>query len=68
METMAMSMMPMGMMIFGFLYDTLPATVILLVTSAIIVTIALVMLRTSVLKEAHPEFYEQKIVTESVVN
>lgn len=64
METMAMSMMPIGMMIFGFLYDTLPATVILLVTSAIIVTIALVMLRTSVLKEAHPEFYDNGTLTE----
>jgi len=51
-------------MIFGVLYDTLPATVILLVTSAIIVTIALVMLRTSVLKEAHPEFYNNGTLTE----
>ncbi|MFJ8086602.1 MFS transporter [Lysinibacillus sp. NPDC095746] len=69
METMAMSMMPIGMVVYGILYDTFPATVILLVTSVIIVTISLVMLRTSVLKEAHPEFYEQKkIVTESVAN
>ncbi|MFC9541136.1 MFS transporter [Lysinibacillus sp. NPDC056959] len=68
METMAMSMMPIGMVVYGILYDTFPATVILLVTSAIIVTIALVMLRTSVLKEAHPEFYEQKVITESVTN
>jgi len=67
-ETMAMSMMPIGMVVFGILYDTIPATVILLVTSGIIVTISLVMLRTSVLKEAHPEFYEQKGVTESVTN
>ncbi|MFJ6210847.1 MFS transporter [Lysinibacillus sp. NPDC092081] len=67
-ETMSMSMMPIGMVVFGILYDTLPATAILLVTSVIIVTISLVMLRTSVLKEAHPEFYEQKVVTEGVVN
>lgn len=68
METMAMSMMPIGMMVYGMLYDTLPAIVILPVTSAIIITLSLVLLRTSILKEAHPEFYEQKIVTESVTN
>ncbi|MGE7694105.1 MFS transporter [Lysinibacillus sp. NPDC094177] len=68
METMAMSMMPIGMMVYGMLYDTLPAIVILPVTSAIIITLSLVLLRTSILKEAHPDFYEQKIVTESVTN
>ncbi|KOP80413.1 permease [Lysinibacillus sp. FJAT-14745] len=68
METMAMSMMPIGMMVYGMLYDTLPAIVILPVTSAIIITLSLVLLRASILKEAHPEFYERKIVTESVTN
>ncbi|MGG2080924.1 MFS transporter [Lysinibacillus pakistanensis] len=68
METMAMSLMPIGMLVYGILYDTLPATAILLSTSAIIVTITLVLLRTSVLKEAHPEFYNKEIVTESVTN
>lgn len=68
METMAMSMMPIGMLVYGILYDTLPATAILLSTSAIIVTITLVLLRTSVLKEAHPEFYDKEIVTEGVTN
>lgn len=68
METMAMSMMPIGMMAYGMLYDTLPAIVILPVTSAIIITLSLVLLRTSILKEAHPEYYEQKIVAESVTN
>jgi len=68
METMAMSLMPIGMLVYGILYDTLPATAILLSTSAIIVTITLVLLRTSVLKEAHPEFYNKEIVTEGVTN
>ncbi|WP_107923823.1 MFS transporter [Lysinibacillus parviboronicapiens] len=64
METMAMSMMPIGMLVYGILYDTLPATGILLVTSVIIVTITLVLLRPAVLKEAHPELVEP--VMESV--
>ncbi len=58
METMSMSMMPLGMLVYGVLYDTLPATGILLVTSVIIVTTTLVLLRPAVLKEAHPELME----------
>lgn len=68
METMAMSMMPIGMLVYGILYDMLPATGILLVTSAIIVVMTLVLLRTAVLKEAHPEFYEETTMAERVAN
>lgn len=68
METMAMSMMPIGMVVYGMLYDTLPAIVILPVTSVIIITLSLVLLRTSILKEAHPEFYNKEIMTETVAN
>ena len=45
-----MSMMPIGMVVYGMLYDTLPATIILPVTSVIIIIISLVMLRSSILK------------------
>ena len=65
METMAMSMMPIGMLVYGVLYDSLPATGILLVTSAIIVVMTLVLLRTSVLKEAHPTFYDDKALAKN---
>jgi len=65
METMAMSMMPIGMLVYGILYDMFPATGILVVTSAIIVVITLVLLRTSVLKDAHPEYYNAKQTAQS---
>jgi len=68
METMAMSMMPIGMVVYGMLYDTLPATIILPVTSVIIIIISLVMLRSSILKEAHPEYYEKAALPEGVAN
>ncbi|MEY2371298.1 MFS transporter [Lysinibacillus capsici] len=68
METMAMSMMPIGMVVYGMLYDTLPATIILPVTSVIIIVISLVMLRSSILKEAHPEYYEKAALPEGVAN
>ncbi|GLC89387.1 MFS transporter [Lysinibacillus piscis] len=60
METMSMAMMPLGMMVYGILYDTLPATLILLTTSISVIAITLVLLPTAILKEAHPEFYRQK--------
>lgn len=66
METMAMSMMPIGMVVYGVLYDAIPATIILPVTSVIIIIISLVMLRTSILKEAHSEYYEKEAITKSV--
>lgn len=66
METMAMSMMPIGMVVYGVLYDAIPAMIILPVTSVIIIIISLVMLRTSILKEAHPEYYEKEVITKSV--
>lgn len=68
METMAMSMMPIGMLIYGILYDRLPATGILLVTSAIIVVMTLILLRKAVLKQAHPEFYDDTTLAERVAN
>jgi len=68
METMAMSMMPIGMVVYGMLYDTLPATIILPVTSVIIIIISLVMLRSSILKEAHPEYYEKAALPEGIAN
>ena len=67
METMAMSMMPIGMLVYGVLFDYLPATGILLVTSTIVVVITLILLRPAVLKEAHPEFYG-KVVEEGIIN
>ncbi|MCS5500018.1 MFS transporter [Lysinibacillus sp. A4] len=68
METMAMSMMPIGMVVYGMLYDSLPAIIILPVTSVIIIIISLVMLRSSILKEAHPEYYEKAALPEGVAN
>lgn len=66
METMAMSMMPIGMLVYGILFDYLPATGIMLVTSAIIVVITLILLRSAVLQEAHPDSYGK--VVERVAN
>ena len=59
-ETMAMALMPLGMVLFGFLYDVLPAQWILLVSSAVLIIVVLIMARPSVVRKAHPELDKTK--------
>lgn len=59
-EMMAMSMMPIGTLIFGVLYDIIPAQYILLVSGSILVLIVLILLRRSVIEMAHPELKKQQ--------
>ncbi|MGE7022958.1 MFS transporter [Solibacillus cecembensis] len=59
-EMMAMSMMPIGTLIFGILYDIIPAQYILLVSGSILVLIVLTLLRRSVIEMAHPELKKQQ--------
>ncbi|TQR21476.1 MFS transporter [Psychrobacillus vulpis] len=54
-ETFAMALMPFGMVLFGFLYDVLPAESILIVSSLLLVGVVLVLARPSVVRTAHPE-------------
>ena len=51
---------------FGFLYDLFPAQWILIVSSLLLIVIALGLARPSVVRKAHPELGENKgvIVTE----
>ncbi|MGE7923606.1 MFS transporter [Viridibacillus arvi] len=58
-ETMAMAMMPLGTLLFGLLFDKLPAQWILLGSSGILIVITLYMLRSNVLKEAYPELAKE---------
>lgn len=54
-EMMAMSMMPIGTIIYGFLFDFLPASLIFIGSSILLVIITVLTLRKSVLLIAHPE-------------
>ncbi len=66
-ETMAMALMPLGMVLFGFLYDVLPAHWILITSSAVLILVVLVMARPSVIRKTHPELDKTKIVKTEVV-
>ncbi|WP_339253440.1 MFS transporter [Sporosarcina sp. FSL W8-0480] len=67
-ETMAMALMPLGMVIYGFLYDILPAQWILLVSSLLLVGTVFIMIRPSAIRMAHPELDKTKTVKTEIVH
>jgi hypothetical protein len=62
-ETFAMGLMPLGMVLFGFLYDVLPAPAILLASTTILIIVVLVLARPSVVRIAHPELKRRNTET-----
>ncbi|MGN7386462.1 MFS transporter [Sporosarcina sp. SAFN-015] len=66
-ETMAMALMPLGMVLYGFLYDVLPAPWILIVSSLLLIGVVLVLARPSVVRMAHPELDKTNIVKPEIV-
>ena len=60
-ETCAMALMPLGMVMFGFLYDVFPAESILIVSSMLLILVTLFLARPSVVRSAHPELGQKKV-------
>ncbi|GIN41877.1 MULTISPECIES: MFS transporter [Heyndrickxia] len=58
-ETMAMALMPLGMVLYGFLYDIFPAQWVLLLSSLLLISVVLILARPSIIKKAHPELIKQ---------
>jgi MFS family permease len=54
-ETMAMALIPLGMVLYGFLYDRFPGQWVLLLSAGLLITIVLIMARPSVIRKVHPE-------------
>ncbi|WHY00080.1 MFS transporter [Neobacillus sp. DY30] len=54
-ETVAMALMPLGMVLYGFLYDVFPAQWVLLLSSGIFLGVVLTLLRPAVIRKVHPE-------------
>ncbi|MDN3018399.1 MFS transporter [Paenibacillus sp. BSR1-1] len=65
-ETMAMALMPLGMVLYGFLYDIFPAQWILLLSACLFLVVTLILARPSVVRKAHPELSEEKSVSGEV--
>ncbi|MRX54033.1 MFS transporter [Bacillus idriensis] len=65
-ETMAMALMPLGMILFGFLYDAVPGQYILVASAAILIGVVVVLARPSVVRKVHPELGgEKKVLSEA---
>lgn len=61
-ETMAMALMPLGMVLYGFLYDIFPAEWILLFSASIFIGVVLFLARPSVIRKAHPQLERGRTV------
>lgn len=61
-ETMAQAMMPLGAIIFGFLYDAIPAQWVMWVSVSIMFVVLLYMMRPSLIILAYPELEKKKTV------
>lgn len=60
-ETCALGLMPLGMVLFGFLYDIFPAEGILIVSSMLLILVTLFLARPSVVRAAHPELGKKRV-------
>ncbi|MGE6260025.1 MFS transporter [Heyndrickxia sporothermodurans] len=61
-ETMATALMPLGMVIYGFLYDVFPAQWILILSAAMLIGIVLILTRPTVMHRAHPELGKRNAI------
>jgi MFS family permease len=64
-ETVAMALSPLGMVLYGFLYDVFPAEWVLLLSSGLCVSVVLTLLRPTVVRRVHPELEAEKVVKKS---
>lgn len=54
-ETFAIALIPLGMVLFGFLFDAFPAEPIFLISAVVLIGTVLYLARPSILHRAHPE-------------
>ncbi|MFD1032033.1 MFS transporter [Metaplanococcus flavidus] len=54
-ESMAMAMMPLGYLLYGLLYDVMPAEYVVIGSSICLIVLTSYLMRPSILKQAHPE-------------
>ncbi|WP_394188284.1 MFS transporter [Paenisporosarcina quisquiliarum] len=65
-ETMSMSLLPLSMVLFGFLFDIVPAEYILISSSVIMIAAVVYMLRPVIIRKAHPEMDDKSVQTNIV--
>lgn len=60
-ETFAIALMPIGMVLFGVLFDVFPPEPIFLISAVVLIATVLYLTRTSVLVKAHPELAKKSV-------
>ncbi|MBU9672296.1 MFS transporter [Planococcus sp. CP5-4] len=60
-ESMAMAMMPLGYLLFGLLYDLVPAEYVLWACSLCLVILTAYSMRPAIIREAYPELAEKPL-------
>ncbi|PKR78410.1 MFS transporter [Halalkalibacillus sediminis] len=66
-ETMAQAMVPIGMIVYGLLYDYVSPAWILIASSACLILVTAYMIRPSVLRKAYPSRGDEAIQTKKFV-
>ncbi|MFD1203656.1 MFS transporter [Sporosarcina contaminans] len=66
-ETMSMALMPLGVVLFGFLYDAVQAQWILVSSGILLMIVTLIMARPSIIRKAHPELAKTKMIKAKAV-
>lgn len=60
-ETFAIALMPIGMVLFGVLFDVFPPEPIFLISAVVLIATVLYLTRKSVLVKAHPELAKKSV-------
>ncbi|MFJ5759041.1 hypothetical protein ACIQAA_07840 [Neobacillus sp. NPDC093182] len=63
-KLVAMALSPLGMVLYGFLYDVFPAEWGLLLSSGLFLGVVLALLRPTVIRRVHPELAAEKTLKE----
>ncbi|MGV3465722.1 MAG: MFS transporter, partial [Heyndrickxia sp.] len=63
-ETMAQALSPLAMVLYGFLYDLIPAQWVLIISASILIGIVMILARPSVVRKAHPEWKKKGFIME----
>lgn len=62
-ETCAMALMPLGMILYGFLYDVFPAQWVLILSAMLLIGVVLILARPSIIRNVYPMLAkEEKVI------
>jgi len=67
-ETMSTALVPLSIILYALLYDRIPAQIILIISSLLLIGVVLVLLRSSVIWTVHPELKKTRDLTPETIS